>query len=293
MNTVDILKYAFFQSDFCGKAIVVILACISVYCWSTLLEKALFLKKIKSSCEKFRRRFDAVRSPLEMYSQSDSFDGPMKELYNVGTKELLEILQPTEKEKGQMLRHNYLPKTLDNAELEKIRSIMNRTISRQTTELETNMTMLGTMVAVSPLLGLFGTVWGVMATFIGIARAGRPDLMAIAPGISGALLTTVAGLCVAVPASIGCNVINSHIDTICTSLDNFTENFLAGLGLSAAPPTPPTPATATATAPSPAPAPTPAPVAETSAPAQTITPQTPPPGRPEFRPARTEDELGS
>jgi biopolymer transport protein TolQ len=278
MNFLDIVKYAFFQSDECGKAIVVVLGCLSVFCWSTMLEKAWLLYKLKQSCENFRKRFESVRSPLEMFSQVESFDGPMKELYNVGIQELLAILDPDNKAKGQILRHNYLPKTLDKAELEKIRSLMNRTLSRQTSELEETMTMLGTAVAVSPLLGLFGTVWGVMATFIGIARAGRPDLMAIAPGISGALLTTVAGLVVAVPAAVGCNLINSCIENVCTSLEDFIENFLAGLGLTN---TPPQSAT------------TPAPAVVQEAPAQTAVPRQSQSGRPEFRPARTEDEFGS
>ena len=93
------------------------------------------------------------------------------------------------------------------------------------------MSTLGTIVAMSPMLGLFGTVWGVMLTFIGIAKVGRPDLMAIAPGISGALLTTVAGLMVAIPSLIGNNYIMFLLQTIDVSMDTFCEDFITSLRL--------------------------------------------------------------
>ena len=87
------------------------------------------------------------------------------------------------------------------------------------------------MVSVSPFLGLFGTVWGVMLAFCGIAAAGKSDFSALAPGVAGALLTTVAGLVVAIPSLIGYNLLTSTIRNIATQLDNFSDEFMARIKL--------------------------------------------------------------
>ena len=90
--------------------------------------------------------------------------------------------------------------------------------------------MLGCLSSIAPMLGLFGTVWGVMATFVGIVNAGgRPDIQAIAPGISGALLTTVMGLVVAIPSLCGSNLMASQINPITSEMEIFSEEFIASL----------------------------------------------------------------
>jgi biopolymer transport protein TolQ len=87
------------------------------------------------------------------------------------------------------------------------------------------------MVSLSPFLGLFGTVWGVMMAFCGIAAAGKPDFFALAPGVAGALLTTVAGLVVAIPSLVGYNMLNGSIRQLTNMMDNFTEEFMVRLKL--------------------------------------------------------------
>ena len=87
------------------------------------------------------------------------------------------------------------------------------------------------LVSVSPFCGLFGTVWGVMLAFCGIAAAGKSDFSALAPGVAGALLTTVAGLVVAIPSLIGYNLLTSTIRNIATQLDNFSDEFMARIKL--------------------------------------------------------------
>ena len=89
------------------------------------------------------------------------------------------------------------------------------------------MGLLGTIVSISPFLGLLGTVWGVMLAFIGMAQKGRPDIGVIAPGVSGALLTTVVGLVVAIPSVIGNNFILSDVEKTTVEMGNFVENFIA------------------------------------------------------------------
>ena len=83
------------------------------------------------------------------------------------------------------------------------------------------MIILATAVSGSPFLGLLGTVWGVMDTFSGVAMAGTPNLAAMAPGVSGALLTTVVGLLVAIPAMFGYNFLVTSLRAMIVQTDNF------------------------------------------------------------------------
>ena len=86
-----------------------------------------------------------------------------------------------------------------------------------------------TAVSISPFLGLFGTVWGIMLAFTEMAMAGRPDIQTLAPGVSGALLTTVLGLLVAIPSLVGYNTITFYIKQVTVHMDNFVEEFIAKL----------------------------------------------------------------
>jgi biopolymer transport protein ExbB/TolQ len=82
-------------------------------------------------------------------------------------------------------------------------------------------------VSASPFLGLLGTVWGVMEAFGGMAASGSAMLSAVAPGISGALLTTVVGLLVALPSAIGYNLLTNKIRRISVQMDNFAQEFIS------------------------------------------------------------------
>ena len=80
---------------------------------------------------------------------------------------------------------------------------------------------MATAVSGSPFLGLLGTVWGVMDAFTGVAEAGSPSLASMAPGVSGALITTVTALCVAIPAMFGYNFLVTSIRAMIVQMDNF------------------------------------------------------------------------
>lgn len=228
----ETLTYAFVQSDVMGKSIVVLLLSASVYVWCLMISKAFDMYELNKSCRQFRQAFDKGRtSPLAISQDVENYSGPLPELSRVALTELQIILQLSTAEQMILTRHRLLTRKLSSDEIDKIRSSMNRAMTVQIQQLETKLSILGSIVAVSPMAGLFGTVWGVMVTFIGIAKAGRPDLMAIAPGISGALLTTVAGLSVAIPSLIGNNVIISQMQNIISNMDTFVEEFISSLRL--------------------------------------------------------------
>ena len=93
--------------------------------------------------------------------------------------------------------------------------------AKRHSELESQMILLATAVSGSPFLGLLGTVWGVMDTFTDVAVAGSPNLATMAPGVSGALITTVTALCVAIPAMFGYNFLVTSIRGMIVEMDNF------------------------------------------------------------------------
>jgi len=224
--------YAFVQSDLMGKLIVLGLLFASVYVWCLMISKAFDMFEINKACRQFRRAFDKGRtSPLAISQDVENYSGPLPELSRVALAELQMILHLSAADQLILTRHRILTRKLTDDEIEKIRSSMNRAVTVQIQQLEAKLTILGSIVALSPMAGLFGTVWGVMATFIGIAKAGRPDLMAIAPGISGALLTTVAGLLVAMPSLIGNNLIIAQMQEIISNMDTFVEEFISSLRL--------------------------------------------------------------
>jgi biopolymer transport protein TolQ len=155
-------------------------------------------------------------------------EGPIGELYAAGVDKLNEFYEQSSN--GRDPWHREYCK-LSEAQLSAIEAVLEREVSHQIEQLETRIGMLGTMVSLSPFLGLFGTVWGVMMAFCGIAVAGKPDFFALAPGVAGALLTTVAGLVVAIPSLGGYNMLNGSIRHLTNMMDNFTEEFMVRLKL--------------------------------------------------------------
>src|SRR2546421_12913481 len=98
---------------------------------------------------------------------------------------------------------------------------MGRAVGETALGLESQMILLASAVSGSPFLGLLGTVWGVMDAFTGVAEAGSPNLASMAPGVSGALITTVTALCVAIPAMFGYNFLVTSIRASVVEMDNF------------------------------------------------------------------------
>lgn len=231
MGLFEILRYAFFQSDLVGQAIVVLLFFMSLYAWGLMIDKGFGVWAVRKSCKKFLRVYERIKSPVGMGQHLDEVDGPLKEIASAGIRELFAVCDIHPDRQSAFFRHCHLPRELNSAEMDKIRSTMNRATNDQVQILEERLVHLSTIVSLSPLLGLFGTVWGVMATFIGIAQTGTPELSAIAPGISGALLTTVAGLLVAIPSLMGNNAIVSSVQATIAEMDTFVEDFLASIRL--------------------------------------------------------------
>ncbi len=223
--------YAFAQSDIVGKIVVVFLLFISVYIWTVMIEKWLLLSKYRKKTLNFKSIFRKKEYPLSIYNTGKRESGPLGEVYRLGARELLTYYKLSQDNAEYYGTDICEKQKLSTAQIETIRSIMERGVSDKILELEERMGLLATVVSASPFLGLFGTVWGVMMAFCSMAIEGRANIGGMAPGISGALLTTVIALVVAIPSLIGYNFLTNNIRQLTVYMDNFVEEFMSKVKL--------------------------------------------------------------
>ena len=225
--------YAFNNSDAMGKAIVFLLFLSSMVAWFIMIEKGLVLYRSQKLSERFAANFNNQHGMNSMLREGIDNPCPVAKVYVSGMEQLMEFYgESLETVRGAgNVRGKHDPRKLSTAQLDAIQTAMEREISSQIFVIEERIGMLATAVSLAPFLGLFGTVWGVMIAFCGVASAGNANIQALAPGVAGALLTTVAGLLVAIPSLVGYNFLTQMIRKITVSMDNFSESFMARLKL--------------------------------------------------------------
>jgi biopolymer transport protein TolQ len=228
--SVNPLKQAISNSDGVGIAVVILLSIGSIFTWFIMVEKGYTLYKARKASESFIIQFREKAKLLASYREAGNSISPVARIYEIGSDQSMTFygIPP---EKADFYGTQIPLKKLTTAELETIHSNMEREVSDQILELEDKIGLLATAVSVSPFLGLFGTVWGIMSAFCGIALEGQANISALAPGVSGALLTTVVGLLVAIPSLIGYNLLTITIRKITVYMDNFVEEFMARVKL--------------------------------------------------------------
>lgn len=208
--------YAFGHSDIMGQAICVILFLASIATWTVMVEKVAGLHRLKKHNEIFIKKFREKRNPLGlMETAAETPVCPIAAVYFAACDKL----------RAFHLESQIGRRALNDAELELVKTTMEQTVEDQILLMEKKMTFLSTAVSGCPFLGLFGTVWGITIAFTNLAQLGRADINTLAPGVSGALLTTVIALIVAIPSLIGYNVVNANLRAMTVRLDNFVEEF--------------------------------------------------------------------
>ncbi|MBR4255411.1 MAG: MotA/TolQ/ExbB proton channel family protein [Lentisphaeria bacterium] len=212
------IVYAFKESDGVGQAICVILFIASVVVWFIMGEKACSLNNAMKKSKAFLRAFREKRNPLGMKEKAAESNSPAAAVY-LAACERIESFHLEMAGGGR--------RAMSDDELEVMRSAMNQAVEDQLVILQRRTMILATAVSGSPFLGLFGTVWGITVAFTKLAQAGRADVQTLAPGVSGALLTTVIALLVALPSMIGSNFIASMIKDFTVHLDNFVDEVYA------------------------------------------------------------------
>ncbi len=217
--TSSALQFAFDKATIEGKLTICCLALVSMFSWTVMITKGRQIYRARRMAKKFFKAYRATRDPLELARQGADYDGaPAFELYYTAAEELEYHLKNNPIEiKGE--------KKISHSAFDSVKVTLERIASAQALSLEKGMIVLSTAVAGGPFLGLLGTVWGVMETFAGIARANAASLTAMAPGVAGALIATVIGLLVAIPAMFAYNFMVTSIRAITQELDNFANEY--------------------------------------------------------------------
>lgn len=215
--------YAFEQSDVAGKVIVVLLVVGSVFSWSVMITKFRFIRRARLENQIFLKRFRASKHPLAIYAKEMRFSAsPLAGVYDSGARELaFHVLGSSEVDETFVARLQDA-EPLDAASMASVRARMEGAVGEQVLKLESQLILLATAVSGAPFLGLLGTVWGVMGAFTSVAMAGNAQLSTLAPGVSAALLTTVVGLLVAIPAMFGYNFLVNTIRSMTVEMENFS-----------------------------------------------------------------------
>ncbi len=216
------LKFALDHATVPAKAVLIALFFGSIFSWSVMATKFRVVRFAKNQARHFREHFRADRQPLRLYSLGARFDGtPLYDVYLAGCEELtFHLLGATEVDETFNARLDIAPR-ISPAQMRAVDSAMERAVGECSLRLESQMILLATAVSGAPFLGLLGTVWGVMDTFGDVAAAGSANLTAMAPGVSAALITTVTGLLVAIPAMFGYNFLVTSIRGMTVDMDNF------------------------------------------------------------------------
>jgi len=195
-----------------AKVVLVILLCFSIFSWAVMYVKWKRFRELRIHGERFLSAFHRARKLSELNVVLDSFPShPLKAVFEAGYEE---VVRQVGNPGGPIKNPNSLARSLQIA------------ASQQVSALEQNLNWLATTGSITPFIGLFGTVWGIMDAFIGLGSAGAASLRAVGPGIAEALVATAAGLFVAVPAVIGYNHFLGKVREVAKSLDTFSLQFL-------------------------------------------------------------------
>ena len=213
------LQFAFEKATTEGKVTISALFVLSLFSWTIIITKFRQLHIARKWAKRFFAAYSSTRDPLEIRRKGEAYEGaPAYQLYIRGADELDYHLQSNPKTvKGG--------KRISTGAFEAVKVTLEEAAATQAMALEKGMIVLSTAVAGGPFIGLLGTVWGVMETFAGIARANSASLTAMAPGVAGALIATVVGLLVAIPAMFAYNFMVTSIRAITQELDGFAARY--------------------------------------------------------------------
>jgi biopolymer transport protein TolQ len=211
------------QSGIVAKIVLVILLIFSLVSWAIIIKKSQLFRRAHAQSRQFLSLFRRSQKLSEISAGCEPLRGaPLTEVFLAGYQEL----------QNQILLVSNNPATGHGTpagslkSLECVRRALLRGSSSELSKLEKKLNWLATTGSVTPFIGLFGTVWGIIDAFAGLGSAGTATLKAVAPGISEALITTAAGLFAAVPAVIFYNHFLHQLKDFAASMDDFSLEFL-------------------------------------------------------------------
>jgi len=204
----------FLQASLLVKSVMLLLLAMSIYSWTLILSRSRMLKNAKSALNYFEERFwsghDLSRLFKETAARSERVSGGEKIFY-MGFKEFSRL-------------HRMPGRNVEGV-IDGAHRSMRVSLSREIDDLERGLPALATIGSISPYIGLFGTVWGIMNSFIALGEVQQATLSMVAPGIAEALIATAMGLFAAIPAVMAYNKFSTQVGYLETSYINLMEEF--------------------------------------------------------------------
>lgn len=192
--------------------VMLVLVAASIYSWTIIFQRHALYKMAKDHANRFDEQFWSGGDLHALYTQlsrQPDLQG-QENIFRSGFKEFLRL-----REKGAD----------PDAVMQGLSRAMRIALTQEQTRLETSLSFLASVGSTSPYIGLFGTVWGIMTSFIGLAKMQQATLAVVAPGIAEALIATAMGLFAAIPAVLAYNRFASSSDTLLTRYESFADEF--------------------------------------------------------------------
>jgi biopolymer transport protein TolQ len=207
----------FLNASLVVKLVIVILIFASILSWMVIFERWLYIGKVNQEFLHFENRFWSDTG-LEMLLKTSQEEGHQP----IGVEYIFQV--------GYLDYKRLVKEKFDSITImTSVQRNMKAALNKEQSLLEKHLPFLATVASVSPYIGLFGTVWGIMNSFRGLAGASQATLTAVAPGISEALIATAIGLFAAIPALIAYNKYISESENLISSFEGFKEEFSAVL----------------------------------------------------------------
>ena len=209
------LLYIWDRATVEGKVVIFCLLILSIVAWFVMISKALQMRAAKKLNQYFASEFHSQKNVLGIFDRRLRVDGcPLFMVYQAGSIELDARLKNPDNSRKRLVSIKGI---------EHVKRTMENAVAQESLRLESGLILLAIAVSGAPFLGLLGTVWGVMSTFGHIAQSGAATMAAMAPGVAAALITTVAGLLVAIPSMFGYNWLVHGLRVFTVGLDNFAQ----------------------------------------------------------------------
>jgi biopolymer transport protein TolQ len=204
----------FIQADLVVKAVMIGLVLMSFWCWAIIFEKWIMLRAVRAKAGGFERDFWSSEA-------LDKFHDKVKKRVN----HPMAVIFVAAMEEWFRSKPAAMAASMKAAARERIMQIMQVARNREVEKLENGLSFLAITSSSAPFIGLFGTVWGIMNSFHGIAMSKNTSLAAVAPGISEALFATAVGLMAAIPAYMAYNKFTREIATFAGRMEDFSLEF--------------------------------------------------------------------
>ncbi|GAA6205403.1 MULTISPECIES: protein TolQ [Thalassotalea] len=203
----------FLQASLLVKAVMLTLLGFSIACWAMIFQRRKTLRAAREQLQNFEDKFWSGADLTKLYNEvsARSHIHGIESLFVAGFKEFARLRKS----------HISTPQII----VDGTHRAMRVALSREVDELETHLPFMATVGSISPYIGLFGTVWGIMNSFIALGAQEQATLAQVAPGIAEALIATAMGLFAAIPAVMAYNRFTHHVEKLENSYGNFMEEF--------------------------------------------------------------------